>query len=71
MCKGMKEVSLKDAQKSLQSCITWTKKSGKGRQEWDRACIDAGLPSYKEIEDTCEDTLCLQGGAVPGDPGVC
>ena len=25
MCKGMKEVSLKDAQKSLQSCITWTK----------------------------------------------
>ena len=28
MCKGMKEVSLKNAQKSLQSCITWTKKSG-------------------------------------------
>jgi hypothetical protein len=47
MCKGLKEVSLKDAQKSLQSCITWTKKSGKGRQEWDKACIDAGLPSRK------------------------
>ena len=47
MCKGMKEVSLKDAQKSLQSCITWTKKSGKGRQEWDKACIDAGLPTRK------------------------
>ena len=47
MCKGMKEVSLKDAQKSLQSCITWTKKSGKGCQEWDRACIDAGLPTRK------------------------
>ena len=30
ICKGMKEVSLKNAQKSLQSCITWTKKSGKG-----------------------------------------
>ena len=43
----MKEVSLKDAQKSLQSCITWTKKSGKGRQEWDKACIDAGLPTRK------------------------
>ena len=38
---------MKDAQKSLQSCITWTKKSGKGRQEWDRACIDAGLPTRK------------------------
>ena len=47
MCKGMKEVSLKDAQKSLQSCITWMKKSGKGRQEWDKACIDAGLPTRK------------------------
>ena len=38
---------MKDAQKSLQSCITWTKKSGKGCQEWDRACIDAGLPTRK------------------------
>ena len=47
MCKGMKEVSLKNAHKSLQSCITWTKKLGKGRQEWDKACIDAGLPTRK------------------------
>ena len=47
MCKSMKEVSLKNAQKSLQSCITWTKKSGKGRQEWEKACIDVGLPTRK------------------------
>ena len=47
MCKGMKEVSLKNAQKSLQSCITWTKKLGKGRQEWDKACIDVRLPPMK------------------------
>ena len=47
MCKGMKEKSLKNAKKSLQSCITWTKKSGKGCQEWEKACIDARLPTRK------------------------
>lgn len=47
VCVGMKKVSLKTAQKSLQSCITWTKKSGVGRGEWNKACIEAGLPSRK------------------------
>jgi hypothetical protein len=38
LCIGMKElVSLKDAQQALQKIITWTKKFGKGWQEWDRA----------------------------------
>ena len=36
-----------NAQKSLQSCIIWTKKSGKERHEWDKACIDVGLPTRK------------------------
>jgi hypothetical protein len=31
-------VSLKDAQSTLQKTITWTKKLGKGRQEWEVAC---------------------------------
>jgi hypothetical protein len=41
---GMKEVSLKDAQRgALQKMTAWTKKYKKGRQEWDKACIKAGL----------------------------
>ena len=44
---GMKKVSLKSAQKLLQSCITWTKKSSTGHGEWMKACIEAGLPSRK------------------------
>ncbi len=40
----MKEVSLKDAQRgALQKMTAWTKKYKKGRQEWDKACIKAGL----------------------------
>jgi hypothetical protein len=47
---GMKEVSLKDAQRgALQKMITWTKKSKKGRQEWDEAFIKVGLPIQKFI----------------------
>lgn len=44
VCMKMKEVSLKDAQAALQKTITWTKKSTKGKHEWDAACIEAGLP---------------------------
>ncbi|KAJ7538060.1 hypothetical protein O6H91_11G033100 [Diphasiastrum complanatum] len=47
VCAGMKSISLKEAQTSLQKTITWTKKSGKGRQEWTKACIDSGLRPRK------------------------
>ena len=43
----MKEVSLIDAQTILQKTITWTKKSTKGRQEWDTACVKASLPTRR------------------------
>jgi hypothetical protein len=43
VCKGMKKVSVKKAQGTLQKTIMWTKKSGKGRQEWAKACVEAGL----------------------------
>ena len=33
------------AQAALQKTIIWTKMSKIGRQEWDKACIDASLPS--------------------------
>jgi hypothetical protein len=44
VCKGMKKVSVKKAQGTLQKTIMWTKKSGKGRQEWVKACVEVGLP---------------------------
>jgi hypothetical protein len=41
--KGLMQVDVKDAQVVLQKTITWTKKSSKGRQEWEKACIECGL----------------------------
>jgi hypothetical protein len=32
VCQGMKEISLKKAQSTLQKIIMWMKKIGKGRQ---------------------------------------
>ncbi len=32
---GLKSVNVKDAQVGLQEKITWTKKFGKGKQEWE------------------------------------
>ncbi len=34
------QVNAKDAQATLQKSITWTKKSNKGRQEWEKAYIE-------------------------------
>jgi hypothetical protein len=47
MCMDMKEVSLKDDQTSLKKKIIWTKKYGKGKQEWDKSCIEVGQPARK------------------------
>jgi hypothetical protein len=35
---GLKHVSVKNVQFSLQKIITWIKKLGKGRLEWENAC---------------------------------
>jgi hypothetical protein len=40
---GLNLVSVKDVQVGLQKTITWTKKSSKGRHEWDKACIEIGM----------------------------
>jgi hypothetical protein len=34
----------KVAQKDLYKCITWVKKSMKGKQKWNKACFNYGLP---------------------------
>ena len=36
-------MSLKNAWVALQNSNTWTKKSGKGRIEWEKVCIDVEL----------------------------
>jgi hypothetical protein len=38
VCGGMKEVSIKKVQSSLQETITSTKKSGNSKQEWAKVC---------------------------------
>lgn len=43
--KSFMQVDVKDAQVVLQKIITWTKKSGKGRQKWEKACIECRLLS--------------------------
>jgi hypothetical protein len=44
---GFREVSLKAIQSTLQKTITWIKKFGKGRSEWQRACLDARVSHQK------------------------
>ncbi len=47
VCGAMKEVSIKKAQSFFQNTIIWTKKNGKGRHEWAKACRDASLRPKK------------------------
>ncbi len=49
-------MSLKNVKSTLQKTITYMKKSGKGYQEWDKACRDVNLPLYK-IENIVENKL--------------
>jgi hypothetical protein len=44
---GLQHVTMKDALASLQKTIIWTKKSGKGRQEWEWACVESGMQHQK------------------------
>ncbi len=45
--KGLKYVPIKIAQYDLQKCITWTKKSNKGKYEWNKPCVYSNLPKRK------------------------
>ncbi len=40
-------MSVKDAHVGLLKTIIWTKKSRKGRLEWERACMDSRLRPWK------------------------
>jgi len=45
--KGLMQVSVNDAQTTLQKIITWTKKFSRSRQEWEKVCIECGLLPQK------------------------
>ncbi len=47
MTIGLNHVNVKVAQGSLQKKFTWTKKSRKGQQEWEKACVEMGLRPQK------------------------
>lgn len=36
-----------DAYVGLRETITWTKKFGKGKIEWDKVCVEVGLSTKK------------------------
>jgi hypothetical protein len=46
-CKNLKYVFIKFAQIDLQKCITWPKKSWKGKHEWNEACLEIGIQTKK------------------------
>ncbi len=41
--KGLKYVFVKFAQYDQHKCITWSKKSRKGRQEWNNTCANSNI----------------------------
>ncbi len=45
--KGLKYTSIKVVQENLQKCITWPKSLRKGKQEWNKTCVNSNLPERK------------------------
>jgi len=43
----LSSILIKEAWSILQKTIAWTKKSGKGWQEWHKTCLDVGVPPRK------------------------
>lgn len=43
VCKNMKFVFIEYTQENLQKCIIWPKKIGKGKYEWNKACVKVGI----------------------------
>ncbi len=46
-CKDLQFVSIKFAHEDLQNYITWPKVFRKGKQEWEKACVNSSLPLWK------------------------
>jgi hypothetical protein len=41
-------ISIKETQSILEKTIMWTKKSGKGQQEWHKTCLHNGVPQGRQ-----------------------
>jgi hypothetical protein len=48
VCKNLKHISIKSTQFNLQKCITWPKKSRKGRHECTKTCINYRIRLKKQ-----------------------
>jgi hypothetical protein len=49
VCKDLTYVCIKIAQGYLQKCITWPKRFGNGRQEWNKACVEYILMKRRQV----------------------
>ncbi len=49
VCKGFKYVFVKTTQSDIYKCIIWSKKLGKGKQEWNKACANLNILFKKNI----------------------
>ncbi len=47
MCKNLEYVYVMSTKAKLQKCITWPKKFGKGRQKWNKACVETNIRPRK------------------------
>jgi len=43
VCKDLKYVSIKSIEVDLQKCIIYPMKFGKGRQKWNKACLETSI----------------------------
>jgi hypothetical protein len=46
-CRNLNYVSIMSTQVDLQKCITWSKKSGKDKHEWNKACLETRIRPKK------------------------
>ncbi len=47
IAKGMRFVSIMNAQFNIKKCISQSKKFGKGKQEWNKPCMDVRIHPKK------------------------
>jgi hypothetical protein len=58
MAHGLVNAFIKNAQIDIQKCITWPKKSEKGKQALEQACINSQLKP-KKFKHAYEDQVCF------------
>jgi hypothetical protein len=59
----MKQVNLKDAHAIFRKTITLTKKSKKGRHEWEKVCHEVNM--WHKTQNPCENKFCFECNFIP------